>query len=72
MNDAMKYVALIVRDGAAFGAEVPDLPGCFAIGTSYAEVEERIRGAIAFHIEGLQLAGLPVPEPTTTAIAVAV
>ena len=72
METTMKYVVLIERDGKAIGASVPDLPGCYAVGKTAAEVEKRIRGAIEFHIEGLRLAGLPVPEPTTTALEVAV
>jgi len=44
---------------------VPDLPGCVATGNTIEEVEQEIREAIAFHIEGLQDAGEPVPEPTS-------
>jgi predicted RNase H-like HicB family nuclease len=72
MAIAMKYLAIIEREGTAFGAWVPDLPGCVSVGDSVAEVEELIRGAIAFHIEGLREGGFPVPEPTTSALEVAV
>jgi predicted RNase H-like HicB family nuclease len=44
---------------------VPDLPGCVATGV--AVVEEEIRAAIRFHIEGLNADGLEVPAPTSIA-----
>jgi predicted RNase H-like HicB family nuclease len=42
------------------------LPGCVAVGETEAEVRRLIEEAIDFHIEGLRLAGAPVPEPTST------
>jgi predicted RNase H-like HicB family nuclease len=42
---------------------VPDLPGCIATGATVAEVEQEIRAAIRFHVEGLEEDGRPVPEP---------
>jgi len=48
-----------------YSAYVPDLPGCVATGANFEEVEEQIKEAIAFHIEGLREEGLPVPIPTT-------
>ena len=63
----MRYAVVIERAGDNYSAYVPDLPGCVATGDTVAEVEEEIRGAIRFHIEGLQDDGLPVPEPTSLA-----
>jgi predicted RNase H-like HicB family nuclease len=59
----MKYVVVIEKAEGNYSAYVPDLPGCVATGDSEAETEEQIRQAIEFHIEGLKLDGLPVPEP---------
>jgi predicted RNase H-like HicB family nuclease len=59
----MDYLVVIERGPASFGAFVPDLPGCIAVGESKLEVENLIREAIEFHIEGLRLDGQPVPEP---------
>ena len=50
-----------------YSAYVPDLPGCVATGPSVEAVEEEIRAAIRFHIEGLKQDGLEVPEPTSIA-----
>jgi predicted RNase H-like HicB family nuclease len=63
----MRYAVVIERAGQNYSAYVPDLPGCIATGASVAEVEEEIRGAIRFHIDGLREDGLPVPEPSAVA-----
>lgn len=47
-----------------FGAYVPDLPGCVAVGESEAEVRELIREAIEFHLDGLREDGQPIPPPS--------
>jgi predicted RNase H-like HicB family nuclease len=63
----MKRYAVIIEKGpTSYGAYVPDLPGCVAVGDTEAEVRRFIEEAIDFHIEGLQLAGAPVPEPSST------
>ena len=59
----MQYLVVIEQGSASFGAYVPDLPGCVAIGESRAEVTRLIEEAIQFHVEGLKEDGLPVPEP---------
>jgi predicted RNase H-like HicB family nuclease len=63
----MKYAVVIERSETGFGAYVPDLPGCVAVGGSLAETEQLIREAIEFHVEGLRDDGLVVPEPTALA-----
>ena len=60
-----RYAVVIERGPASYGAYVPDLPGCVAVGETLDEVTELIREAIEFHIEGLRDAGEPVPEPTS-------
>ena len=59
----MRYAIVIERAGANYSAYVPDLPGCIATAPTVAEVEQEIRAAIRFHIDGLEEDGLPVPEP---------
>lgn len=61
----MKYAVVIEKATANYSAYVPDLPGCVATGATIEEVESEIRGAIAFHIEGMLEDGLAVPEPTS-------
>ena len=55
-----------------WSAYVPDLPGCIATGKTRKNVEQQIREAIEFHIEGLRGRGEPVPEPTIEAGTVSV
>jgi predicted RNase H-like HicB family nuclease len=59
----MRYGIVIERAEGNYSAYVPDLPGCVATGQTVPEVEQRIREAIQFHIEGLREDGLDVPEP---------
>lgn len=49
----------------AWGAYVPDLPGCITTGDTFEEVQRHVREAIQLHLEGLRAEGLPIPEPTT-------
>ena len=62
----MRYGIVIEKGKSSYGAYVPDLPGCVAVGETQEEVETLIREAIQFHIEGLREEGLPVPEPTSS------
>lgn len=59
----MRYMVVIERGESSWGAHVPDLPGCVAVGETRDEVVGLIREAIALHIDGLKQEGLPVPKP---------
>ncbi len=61
----MRYAVFIEKGPTGYGAYVPDLPGCVAVGESLDEVRKLIADAVALHIEGLQEDGLPAPEPVT-------
>lgn len=62
-----RYLVVIEKTGTGFSAYSPDLPGCVATGKTRKEVESEMHDAIAFHIEGLRLAGEKVPEPLSEA-----
>ena len=62
----MRYAVVIEKAEGNYSAYVPDLPGCVATGSTVADVEQEIRAAIRFHIEGLREDGLPVPGPTSS------
>jgi predicted RNase H-like HicB family nuclease len=62
----MRYAVVIEKGPESFGAYVPDLPGCVAVGGSRKEVVRLIQEAIGFHIEGLREGGEPVPEPSSS------
>jgi predicted RNase H-like HicB family nuclease len=61
----MRYAIVIEQATANYSAYVPDLPGCVATGSTIDEVEEQIREAIVFHLEGLREDGAPVPPPSS-------
>jgi predicted RNase H-like HicB family nuclease len=68
----MKYAVVIERGPTSYGASVPDLPGCIAVGQTRDEVEQLIQEAIAAHLTGLRAEGLTVPEPHTQVTTVEV
>ena len=59
-----EYLVVIEHEGESWGAYCPDLPGVGVVGESQDEVEQLIREAISFHLDGLRQAGQPIPEPT--------
>ena len=59
----MKYAVVIERGPMSYGAHVPDLPGCVAVGESKAEVCALIREAIELFVETLEEDGQSVPAP---------
>ena len=63
----MRYAIVIEKANANYSAYVPDLPGCVATAATVREVENEIREAIRFHIDGLKEDGIAVPAPTSIA-----
>lgn len=61
----MRYAVIIEKGQENYGAYVPDLPGCVAVGDTVEEVERLIREAIDFHLAGMREDGTPIPQPTT-------
>lgn len=50
----MKYTIIIEKGENSYGAYVPDLPGCVAVGETEEEAKTLIKEAIEFHLEGLK------------------
>ncbi len=63
---AVRYTVIYEQGDTSWGAYVPDLPGCAAVGASREEVEELIGEAIAAYLEDLREAGQPVPPPRSS------
>jgi predicted RNase H-like HicB family nuclease len=63
----MRCAIVIEKSENGYGAYVPDLPGCVAVGETFRETSNLIREAIQFHLEGLTEDGVTPPEPTTVA-----
>ncbi len=62
----MRYVVIVEQGESSFGAYVPDLPGCVAVGETREEALWLIREAIELHLEEMREEGLPVPEPLSS------
>jgi predicted RNase H-like HicB family nuclease len=61
----VEYLVVVEKGETSYGAYVPDLPGCVAVGESRREVLKLIREGIELHIEALREAGNPVPAPSS-------
>jgi predicted RNase H-like HicB family nuclease len=59
----MRYMVVIEKGESSYGAYVPDLPGCVAVGETEAEVKHLIQEAIEFHLEDLAESGSLIPPP---------
>jgi len=68
----MEYVVVVEKCETGFGAYVPDLPGCVALGETREETLVLIREAVELHVESLREHGELVPTPSTTAEKIAV
>jgi predicted RNase H-like HicB family nuclease len=67
------WTVIYERGPTSWGAYVPRSARSRGRGRDRAEVEQLIREAIPFHLEGLAEDGLPVPDPASVeADAVAV
>ena len=63
----MRYAIVIEKAQRNYSAYVPDLPGCVATAATVEAVENEIREAIKFHLDGLKEDGHPIPPPTSIA-----
>ncbi|KON75673.1 Uncharacterized protein NV38_0003171 [Leptospira kirschneri serovar Mozdok] len=66
----MEYPVMIEKNSTGYGAYVPDLPGCVAVGETEAEVTRLIKEAIEFHLEGMRKDGERVPNPSKVMLIV--
>ncbi len=62
----MRYLVVVEEAPNSFGAYVPDLPGCAAVGDTRDEVLTLIREAIEFHMDGMKEDGLSIPRPSSS------
>ena len=59
----LRYAVVFEQTPNNYGAYAPDVPGCISTGKTWEEMQEMIREALAFHIEGMVEDGEPIPEP---------
>ena len=60
----MRYTAFIHKDpDSDYGVSFPDVPGCVAVGETVEAALNSAAEALAFHIEGIEKDGDPIPSP---------
>lgn len=62
----MRYVVILEQGENGFGAYVPDLPGCVAVGETRDGALRLIQEAIELHLESMRDEGLTPPEPSSS------
>ncbi len=62
----MRYLVVVEKTRNSYGAHVPDLPGCIAVGETREEALQLIQEATEFHLDGMREEGEPIPEPSAT------
>ena len=60
----MKYAVIYEKSSNGWGASIPDLPGCVALGFTLEETGELIREALQQHVRAMREDGDPIPEPS--------
>lgn len=68
----MKYLVVVEKGSASWGAHVPDLPGCVAAGDSREEVLAFIGEAIELHLEDMRSRGHKPPVSASEGVIVEV
>ena len=61
----MEFLVVVEKGKTSYGAYVPDLPGCVAVGDSRRRVLKLIRDGISLHIRAMRKAGEPLPVPSS-------
>jgi predicted RNase H-like HicB family nuclease len=59
------YIALLRKERTSdYSVDFPDFPGCITAGKTLEEARAMAAEALAFHIEGLEADGEPIPAPS--------
>ncbi|HIG29631.1 MAG TPA: type II toxin-antitoxin system HicB family antitoxin [Verrucomicrobiales bacterium] len=66
----MKYRYLFIIEPTTSGISAYSLviPGCVSTGCNREEILMNMKEDVAFHVEGLKIEGISVPQPCTEAI----
>jgi len=60
-----RYLVVVEKGESNYGAYIPDLPGCVALGDTVEETLALMKEALAAHLEGMVEDDDPIPEPTS-------
>lgn len=66
------YAAVFEKTSTGWSAYVPDLPGLGVAAKTLPQTKKLLCGAIEMHIAGMREDGLPVPEPQTQVMRLAI
>jgi predicted RNase H-like HicB family nuclease len=60
----MRYSIFVHKDpDSSYGVIFPEVPGCFSAGDTMDEALQNAVEALAFHFDGLEADGDPLPQP---------
>jgi len=59
-----KYAVIFEKSSDGWGAFVPDLPGCVALGFTLEETKSLIREALEQHLAAMRESGEEIPQPS--------
>jgi predicted RNase H-like HicB family nuclease len=62
-----RYLIIIERTSTGFSTYSPDLPGCASTGKTRCDVEQNMKEAIEFHLDGFREQGEAIPQPSSEA-----
>ena len=67
-----EYAAVFEKTENGWSAYAPDLPCLGVAAATFEETEKLLREGIELHIEGMREDGLPIPEPVTQVMRMAI
>ena len=67
-----EYAVVFEKTSNGWSGYVPDLPGLGVAAATIEETEQLLREGREFHIEGMREDGLPIPEPSTQVMRIAI
>lgn len=57
-----RNTVILEKTESGYSAYLPELPGCISTGTTIADIRNNIKDAVEFHIEGMRIENLTIPE----------
>lgn len=60
----MTIPVIFEKSSNGWGAFVPDLPGCVALGFTLEETKKLIREALEYHLAAMRASGDEIPDPS--------
>lgn len=61
--EKMRYPVIYEKSENGWGAYIPDLPGCVALGFTIEEAKRLIQESVELHLRAMREDGDPIPEP---------